>query len=285
MVKSTMSPLQIFGISRLNQGTIYARLRAVTVRLYSSNAASSKKSSTGDEIAPEDPVEDLPVTFVDDENLQEEREARIEMLRNKSGLKPQHRNMLHEILPYDKSQSWIHETVKYKRMMLGRYGLEASRVDPRITFPTKQEALEKAEYERVAFPHTLQDMMESNRKAKEQRKAVIKAREDEIARKLEKLDQWTADLNARIAKKEADARAAKERKDRLVEEVRRHFGFKIDPRDERFQEMLAQKEKEDRKKVKEAKRKEKEVQMLEKLKKKTAQLEESAPTEEHEDKK
>ncbi|XP_053684868.1 growth arrest and DNA damage-inducible proteins-interacting protein 1 [Sabethes cyaneus] len=282
-----MLPLQILGTARLNQKTVFASLRPALVRFYSSKtAASGNKSTTDEKIAPLDPAEDeVPVTFVDDENLQEAREARIEMLRNKSALLPQHRNMLIGRLPYEESQSWIHETVKYKRMMLGRYGLESSGVDPRVAFPTKREAIEKAEYERVAFPHTLKDMMESNRKAKEQRKAVIQARENEIAKKLEKLDQWTADLNARIAKKEADARAAKDRKDRLVEEVRRHFGFKIDPRDERFQEMLAQKEKEDRKKVKEAKRKEKEVLMLEKLKKKTEQMEEIVPVEENDDKK
>lgn len=142
-----------------------------------------------------------------------------------------------------------------------------------ICYPSKAEALEKAEYERVAFPKTLQQMMAENRKAKQEKTASIRTREEEVAKKMEKLDHWVADLNARIAKKEAEAYAAKERKDRLVEEVRRHFGFKIDPRDERFQEMLAQKEKEDRKKVKEAKRKEKEVKMMEKLKKRTAELE------------
>lgn len=142
-----------------------------------------------------------------------------------------------------------------------------------MCFPTKKEAYEKAEYERVAFPFSLKQMMDANESERKARKAQIEAREAEVARKLEKLDQWTADLNARIVKKEAEARAAKERKDRLVEEVRRHFGFKVDPRDERFQEMLALKEREDRKKVKEAKRKEKEEKMMEKLQKKTAQLE------------
>ncbi|KFB37571.1 AGAP011345-PA-like protein [Anopheles sinensis] len=218
--------------------------------------------------------EDVPVTFVDDDaESAEDREARLGAIRNKSRLLPQHRNMLHDTLPYEESQSWIHETVKYKRMMLGRYGLEGSRVDPRICFPTKKEVYEKAEYERVAFPFSLKQMMDANAAARKAKKAAVEAREVEIARKLEKLDQWTADLNARMEKKEAEARAAKERKDRLVEEVRRHFGFKVDPRDERFQEMLTQKEREDRKKVKEAKRKEKEEKMMEKLQKKTAELE------------
>nr|XP_040236785.2 growth arrest and DNA damage-inducible proteins-interacting protein 1 [Anopheles coluzzii] len=228
-----------------------------------------------EQLESEEPAaEELPVTFVDDDaESTEAREARIAALRNKSRLLPQHRNMLHGVLPYEQSQSWIHDTVKYKRMMLGRYGIDGSKVDPRVCFPTKKEAYERAEYERVAFPFSLKQMMDANESERKARKAQIEAREAEVARKLEKLDQWTADLNARIAKKEAEARAAKERKDRLVEEVRRHFGFKVDPRDERFQEMLALKEREDRKKVKEAKRKEKEEKMMEKLQKKTAQLE------------
>ncbi|XP_049544671.1 growth arrest and DNA damage-inducible proteins-interacting protein 1 [Anopheles darlingi] len=217
---------------------------------------------------------ELPVTFVeDDAESIEAREERINALRNKSRLLPQHRNMLQDVLPYEQSQSWIHETVKYRRMMLGRYGIESSGTDPRICFPTEKEAYERAEYEKVAFPFTLRQMMDENKAAQKARKAAIETREAEIARKLEKLDQWTSDLNAKIEKKEREARAAKERKDRLVEEVRRHFGFKVDPRDERFQEMLAQKEREDRKKVKEAKRKEKEEKMMEKLQKKTAELE------------
>lgn len=69
------------------------------------------------------------------------------------------------------------------------------------------------------------------------------------------MGQWTAELNARIAKKEAVLLAAKERKERLVEEVRQHFGFKISPQDERFKTMLEQKEREEKKKKKEAKKK------------------------------
>ncbi|XP_062562925.1 large ribosomal subunit protein mL64 [Armigeres subalbatus] len=235
--------------------------------------ASQAKDATDEPASTSATESDLPVTFVEDEDLLAAREAQIEQIRNKSRLLPQHRNMLNNLLPYEESQSWIHETVKYKRMMLGRYGLDASRVDPRICFPTQREAFEKTEYERVAYPKTLKEMMKENKKTKQEKADRIRIREEEVTKKMEKLDQWVADLNKRIATKEAEARAAKERKDRLVEEVRRHFGFRIDPRDERFQEMLAQKEKEDRKKVREAKRKEKEVKMLDKLKKKTADLE------------
>lgn len=68
------------------------------------------------------------------------------------------------------------------------------------------------------------------------------------------MKKWTTDLETKIAKKEAALEAARLRKERLVEEIRRHFGFKISPNDEKFKEMLAQKEKEERKKKKETKK-------------------------------
>lgn len=80
-------------------------------------------------------------------------------------------------------------------------------------------------------------------------------REAEIAEKIAKMDQWTAELNARVAKKKAELEAARLRKEQLVEEVRKHFGFKISPTDERFKTLLAQKEKEDKKRKKEARKK------------------------------
>lgn len=50
-----------------------------------------------------------------------------------------------------------------------------------------------------------------------------------------------------------------------MEDVRRHFGFKIDPRDERFKELLEQKEKEERKKAKEARKKARQELVLARL--------------------
>lgn len=51
--------------------------------------------------------------------------------------------------------------------------------------------------------------------------------------------------------------------------MRRHFGFTVDPHDEKFKEMLEKKEKEQKKAKKEARRKAREDQMLEDLKKKS----------------
>lgn len=84
--------------------------------------------SKDDDEEEEDPVK----ISLEDEQTEEDRELmheRIEKMRDKSRLKYQHRNILHDTVPYTQAESWIHETLKYKRMMYGRYG-KSSGVDP-----------------------------------------------------------------------------------------------------------------------------------------------------------
>jgi len=168
-------------------------------------------------------------------------------------------------LPYQEPHSWIHMTEKYQRQAFGRYGAQ-SNVNPKICFDSRGEK----DGRQVMQLETLLKMLEKNRAHKAEELEKITAREEDIAKKMEKLKQWKADLHAKVAKREADAAAAIQRKERLVEEVRRHFGFKVDTRDERFKEMLEQKEKEDKRKQKEAKRKAKEEKMMAKLVEKTS---------------
>ncbi|XP_017034440.1 large ribosomal subunit protein mL64 [Drosophila kikkawai] len=184
---------------------------------------------------------------------------------DKSGLQPQHKNVLLGKSPYQEAHSWIHLTEKYQRQAFGRYGAK-SNVNPKICFNSRGETAQTE----VMQLETLLKMLEKSRSQKAEELEKINAREDDIAKKMEKLKQWKADLHAKIAKREADAAAAIKRKERLVEEVRRHFGFKVDTRDERFKEMLEQKEKEDKRKQKEAKRKAKEEKMMAKLVEKTS---------------
>ena len=237
--------------------------------IYNSTASSSTTTTNSkDEYIVEEGDEPLQQTtiLIDDQAIAQ-REEQIERSRNKSRLLVQHRNILNGVKPYDEPQSWIHSTVKYNRTMFGRYGL-ASGVDPKLCFLNKKELQKNTEYERVAFPVSFNKMVKINQQQKEDKKKQTLERENTIAKKLEKLDQWTSDLNAKIAKREADARVVKERKDRLVEEVRRQFGFKVDVKDERFKELLLQKEKEDKKKQKEARKKANDEKMLARLKEK-----------------
>jgi len=56
-----------------------------------------------------------------------------------------------------------------------------------------------------------------------------------------------------------------------MEEVRRHFGYTMDPRDERFKALLEKKELEEKKRSKEAKKREREQKMLERLQQKSTE--------------
>lgn len=209
---------------------------------------------------------DRPPTFVDDSS---EDAVELKKTFNKSRLLNQHRNILHEESPYREPNSWIHLSEKYRRKIFARYGSQSG-VNPRISFQKKADVVTQAELEKVAEPLTLEQMIAISVQKHSEKQEQIRSREEDVAKKLDKLDQWKNELNAKVAKKEADALAAKERKERLIEEVRRHFGFKVDPRDDRFKEMLEQKEREDKKKQKEVKRKAKEEKMMAKLVEKTA---------------
>jgi hypothetical protein len=174
--------------------------------------------------------------------------------RDKSRLNPQDRNVLMDLRPYDKPIAWHHYKVKYKKRMLGIYGLKGNDEPAGFAWPTQREIKDAKEYERVAFPISLQERWKMLEEKKQRRNERTKRRENQLLEKVMKMDEWSTELRAKIAKKEAELEAARLRKERLVEEVRRHFGFKISPHDERFKEMLAQKEKEDKKKKKEAKK-------------------------------
>ncbi|KAJ8869483.1 hypothetical protein PR048_028474 [Dryococelus australis] len=202
------------------------------------------------------------------------KEEEIERKRNKSRLLMQHRNMVHGDVPFAEPKAWFQETVRYKRRLYGRYG-EASGVNPALAWPTQEELADSLEYERVAYPETLQEMVDKNKAKKLEEELALKKRQEDIEQKMLRLEKWKEELNARSAKKLEAAEAAKEKKDRLMEEVRRHFGFKVDPREERFQEMLAQKEKEEKKMAKEAKKKAREAKLLSSLAEMSAKAGES----------
>lgn len=194
----------------------------------------------------------------------EAAEAEIERKRNKSGLAEQDRRVLNGRKPYDEPQSWIHNTLRYHQVMYARYG-EASGVDCRLLFPTAEDRDEKLEYEQVAYPKTLKQMIAENEQRRLDEKAEEEAREREILQKLGKLNQWKKDLNEKIAKREAIAKAAIEKKARLVDEIRRQFGFKMDSRDPRFEELLEKKMAYEKKVSKAAKKSHKEAQLMQRL--------------------
>ncbi|KAK9687183.1 Growth arrest and DNA-damage-inducible proteins-interacting protein 1 [Popillia japonica] len=86
------------------------------------------------------------------------KEAELQRKRNKSRLNVNHRNILYGIPPYTESKHPFHDTLKYKRKMYGRYGA-SSGIDVRLCWPTKEELLDILEYEKVAYPSTISEMI------------------------------------------------------------------------------------------------------------------------------
>lgn len=114
-------------------------------------------------------VDEQPIySIMDDPQMQEE----IARKRNKSRLNPHDRNILMGLRPYNKSLEWFHNTVRYKRRILGRYGLKVNDEPVGFAWPTQEEVKDAQEYERVAFPLSLQERwkkleFEKQRKAEE----------------------------------------------------------------------------------------------------------------------
>lgn len=183
---------------------------------------------------------------------------------DKSGLLTQHRNVLHEQRPYNQSFSWIHQTEKYQKKLFGRYGSK-SEIDPRICFPQLSVLKSQDEYKKISEPRSILFMLKQLQVDEKLMEDIKLKREENICKNMAKLELWTQELYNRNKKREADLLAVKEKKEKLIEEVRRHFGYKVDPRDERFKEVLEQKDKEEKRKDKLAKRQAKENKLLTKL--------------------
>lgn len=194
----------------------------------------------------------------------EERERKIERMRNKSRLSRAHRNFLFN-KPTTNQEAPFLRSLAASRGQYGKYGA-ASGVDPRLCFETPEEKADREEYERVAYPFTVQELMERNQEEKNRRKRINDERQNEIAKNLTKVDKWMADMAGRAAKKEELARLAKERRDQIMEDIRLELGYTISRRDPRYQEILERKEEEQKKekkklkKLAEAEKKEKSLQ-------------------------
>lgn len=84
------------------------------------------------------------------------------------------------------------------------YG-KSSGVDPRICWPSNKVIEDTKEYETVAYPYTITQMMEENARKKNEFEEQRRKRQDEIVKKFSKLEQMKKDLKDKISKKEAEA--------------------------------------------------------------------------------
>lgn len=192
-------------------------------------------------------------------------EKEVERIRDKSRLNSGHRNLVNGRLPYAGPVHRYHNTVKYKRRMFGRYG-ESSNVYPGMAWPTAEDLHDQLEYEQVAYPLTIKEMQQKALERLEADHREIQMRQQKIDENMKKLNGWLKEVRDKAEKKVLEAQLIKEKKEKLIEEVKKHFGYKIDPKDERFKEMLVKREKEEKKKAREEKKKVREEKLLKYLK-------------------
>lgn len=145
-------------------------------------------------------------TVYDEE--QKLKEQLLEAKRNKSRLEPQHRNILQDRTPFEEPRYWTHGTLQYNRKLYGKYG-QSSGFNPALCWPTNEELTEKIEYEKIAYPFTIPDMIATSKQARQKKNEERKLRDTQIIENMKKLDTAIKDMKTRIAKKEAEANAAK----------------------------------------------------------------------------
>lgn len=144
------------------------RAQGILGRFFATESTESKNEVVDITAADEKPV----YSQMDDPQFQEE----LARKRNKSRLNPEHRNILMGLRPYDTPITWHHYKVKYKKLMLGRYGLKGNDEPAGFAWPTQSEIDDAKEYERVAFPLSLQGRWRNLEKKKQKEAERIKAR-------------------------------------------------------------------------------------------------------------
>ncbi|XP_072255651.1 large ribosomal subunit protein mL64 [Pyxicephalus adspersus] len=140
----------------------------------------------------------------------------------------------------------------YEAKLYGKYG-SLSRVNPAQLWPSP-EKLQEIEAEEKEWYPSLREMLD---KLEAQEKELLQQkleRERVIAANMAKMPKMIADW--RRDKKEAKIkeREEKAKKQRLLTLAREKFGVNVDPRSPKFQEMVKEMEKEERRKLKAVKK-------------------------------
>ncbi|KAF7465611.1 large ribosomal subunit protein mL64 [Marmota monax] len=144
---------------------------------------------------------------------------------------------------------------RYAAKQFARHGA-ASGVAPGSLWPSPEQLRELEAEEQEWYPSlaTMQESLRVKQLAEEQKR---QAREQHIAECMAKMPQmienWRQQQRERWEKVQAD----KERRARLQAEAQERLGYHVDPRSTRFQELLQDLEKQQRKRLKEEKQRQK----------------------------
>ncbi|XP_071952549.1 large ribosomal subunit protein mL64-like [Antedon mediterranea] len=165
-------------------------------------------------------------------------------------------NGIEEIDEFLKTRTYT-ATPNYRLSLIRRkYAKEgaSSGIDPGIMWPTKEELKARTE-EDLEFEPSLKQMQDELLIEKQEREQKELAKAKAIEDGMKKMPSLIKDFKKKQLEKFAEEEAAKEKRQRLLEEAKEKMGYAIDPRNPRFQQMLADIEKEEKRKKKELKKK------------------------------
>lgn len=191
--------------------------------------------------------------------------------RNVSGLRPWHYRRYHGQPPVVDEETRHLTGLRFQRRIWAQYGAKSG-INPAIAWPVKEEWEDKMEYEALAYPDSLQEMVRKSKEEEAAKEKVIQERMNDIEAKMANLEKWKKDIIDKKRKKEQELKAAKQKHDQMIEEVKEYLGYRVDPKDARFKEILEKKELEEKKRAKEAKKKEKQARAIARLRQMAEQV-------------
>ncbi|XP_061556291.1 large ribosomal subunit protein mL64 isoform X1 [Phycodurus eques] len=158
----------------------------------------------------------------------------------------------------EKTSEW-QKTSKYDGKLYGRYG-SASGVDPASLWPSHAQLDDVVAEENEWRPPL--DVMLNNIAAKQKEETQKRvAKEKLIAENMAKMPKMIADWRREKRESKQKLKEEKARRDKLLAEAKERFGYTVDPRSPKFLEMVAEIEKEEKKKRKLMKRRLREEQL------------------------
>ncbi|XP_068986307.1 large ribosomal subunit protein mL64-like [Bombus flavifrons] len=214
--------------------------------------------------------------------IEEKDYAELERKRNKSRLTEAHRNILLGKKPYNEPQDRFHETVKYKKRILGRYGMEALGEPAGLAWPTPEEVEDMKEYESLAHPLNIQERLQQIKEKKKMEEEALLTRQAEIEKKMATMKQLIAQVQEKIAQKQKAELEAKELRERKIEKIRHQLIAQGSMSQTKLTEAVKMAEK-DEKKLKKELKKAKALEREKKIAERLLRESESNKAEEDED--
>ena len=204
-----------------------------------------------------------PISELDQHNqLHEEYRRSVEaeelqLKRNKSRLSASHRQMLHGDAPnvgVRFAYSAHHNSLEYKREIMGTYGAKQTGVDPGICWPSDQHLDLAREWEKLYMEKPLKQQIDDVKVAITKRKDDRIAREKLVDESLERMDNQIKQWRNRVSSKNVQAEMLRARREKVLAELREEFGYNVNPEDNYMKERIAEREKAIMKEEKEAKK-------------------------------